>query len=99
MLLFVMKLFHQCFFITKLKDDPKFEEFVQAHQRTMNKSVWANDEAVPGGEVAEEGNEETRDTKIEEESKGEEEEEEEEEIEEEASGRCSVYKFWQMKIR
>ena len=61
----------------------------------MNKSVWANDEAVPVGEVAEEGNEETRDTEIEEESMG---EEEEEEIEEEASGRCSVYKFWQLKI-
>nr|XP_022340473.1 probable RNA-binding protein 19 [Crassostrea virginica] len=70
--------------LAELKDDPKFEEFVQAHQRTMNKSVWANDEAMPGGEVAEEGNEETRDTEIEEESK-EEEEEEEEEIEEEAS--------------
>lgn len=34
----------------ELKDDPKFQEFVQAHQRSMNKSVWGNDEVLPSGE-------------------------------------------------
>ncbi|XP_061189659.1 probable RNA-binding protein 19 isoform X2 [Saccostrea echinata] len=38
----------------ELKDDPKFEEFVQAHQRSGNKSLWANDEVMPKGETLEE---------------------------------------------
>ncbi|XP_065936670.1 probable RNA-binding protein 19 isoform X2 [Magallana gigas] len=38
----------------ELKDDPKFEEFVQAHQRSMNKSVWGNDEVPPSGEGVQE---------------------------------------------
>lgn len=38
----------------ELKDDPKFEEFVQAHRRSMNKTVWGNDEVVLSGETAEE---------------------------------------------
>lgn len=37
-----------------MKDDPKFEEFVQAHQRSMNKSVWGNDEVPPSGEGVQE---------------------------------------------
>ncbi|XP_062593216.1 probable RNA-binding protein 19 [Saccostrea cucullata] len=39
----------------ELKDDPKFEEFVQAHQRSSNKSLWANDEVMPKQEAVEEG--------------------------------------------
>jgi hypothetical protein len=29
-----------------LKDDPKFEEFVQVHSRSGNKSLWSNDEVL-----------------------------------------------------
>lgn len=41
-----------------MKDDPKFEEFVQAHQRSMNKSVWGNDEVLPSGEGVQEDDKE-----------------------------------------
>lgn len=73
----------------ELKDDPKFEEFVQAHQRSMNKSVWGNDEVLPSGEGIQEDDKEKikynkdsddddNDGDGEEDNKEEEEEEEEE---------------------
>ncbi|XP_056002350.1 probable RNA-binding protein 19 isoform X2 [Ostrea edulis] len=37
----------------ELKDDPKFEEFVQVHHRSGNKSLWSNDEVLPKGGAVE----------------------------------------------
>lgn len=78
-----------------MKDDPKFEEFVQAHQRSMNKSVWGNDEVLPSGEgVQEEDKERIKYDKDSDDGDGSGEEdnkEEEEEGEEELMGSS---KFW-----
>ncbi|KAM8719698.1 hypothetical protein ACLKA7_005858 [Drosophila subpalustris] len=59
----------------KHKDDPAFQEFMQAHDKT--RSLWANDAGINNAEVAEEGEKEQEDENNEEQAEEQEEEEQE----------------------